>query len=296
MMRYKGLAYQRRDKNDTSKDKNGQDTTTPNFPTTSCQMMDFDLGSWVTNAKALVPVSDLIKIPSQREKLLKLIESPSNEEEDRNNDIPIMIQSMEERKGRSYPPFFIYLHINDLILHNCMLDPRAATNVMPLKVMKQLGLKINRPCRRVCGIDSKRIEACGLIKDLQIHLVAHPQISLLMDVVVIDVPNAWGMLLSRGWGAMLGGTLQMDLSYATIPLAENTFVTLHGEPERNYHVEDPQDSMNELMYEENDLGNYVVSNDFSMPPKVEIPELKKEESWKKNFDGAHSRTRTGVGI
>ena len=177
-----------------------------------------------------------------------------------------------------------------------MLDPGAATNVMPLKVMKQLGLKINRPCRRVCGIDSRRIEACGLIKGLQIHLVAHPQISLLMDVVVIDVPDAWGMLLSRGWGAMLGGTLQMDLSYATIPTADNTFVTLHGEPERKYHVEDPQDPMNELMYEQKEMGNYVVSMDVSMPSKMEIPEFEKEKSWKMNFDGAHSRTGTGAGI
>jgi hypothetical protein len=39
-----------------------------------------------------------------------------------------------------------------------------------------------------------------------------------MDVVVIDVPDAWGMLLSRKWVATLGGNLQMDLTYATIPI------------------------------------------------------------------------------
>jgi hypothetical protein len=38
-----------------------------------------------------------------------------------------------------------------------------------------------------------------------------------MDVVFIDVSDAWGMLFSRKWAANLGGSIHMDLSYATIP-------------------------------------------------------------------------------
>jgi hypothetical protein len=41
---------------------------------------------------------------------------------------------------------------------------------------------------------------------------------LVMTDVVIDIPNSWGMLLSRKFTAHLGGSLQMDLSYATIPI------------------------------------------------------------------------------
>ena len=37
-----------------------------------------------------------------------------------------------------------------------------------------------------------------------------------MDVVVVDVLVKVGMLLSRSWAAKLKGTLQMDMSYATI--------------------------------------------------------------------------------
>jgi hypothetical protein len=51
-----------------------------------------------------------------------------------------------------------------------------------------------------------------------------------MDVVVIDIPDVWGMLLSKEWDATLGGILQMDLSYATIPHPEGGFVTLYREP------------------------------------------------------------------
>jgi hypothetical protein len=36
-----------------------------------------------------------------------------------------------------------------------------------------------------------------------------------MNVLVIDVPNAWGMILSRPWDTTLGGSLRMNFSYAT---------------------------------------------------------------------------------
>jgi len=39
-----------------------------------------------------------------------------------------------------------------------------------------------------------------------------------MDIVVVDIPPKYDMLLSRSWGSKLQGTLQLDMSYATIPL------------------------------------------------------------------------------
>jgi hypothetical protein len=58
----------------------------------------------------------------------------------------------------------------------------------------------------VCGVYSKTIMVCGLIKDLGVILVAFPYISLMMDVIGIDIPDAWGMLLSIEWEETLGGS------------------------------------------------------------------------------------------
>jgi hypothetical protein len=38
--------------------------------------LNIDLGGWINNAKILVPVSEIMKIPSQREKLLKAVHEP----------------------------------------------------------------------------------------------------------------------------------------------------------------------------------------------------------------------------
>jgi hypothetical protein len=103
---------------------------------------------------------------------------------------------------------------------------------MTKKVME----RISRPYHNVCAMDSREIEVHGLIKDLLVHLVVFPYILVLMDVVVIDVLDAWGMLLSRDWGANLGGSIQMDLSYATIPTCDNTLVRLNREHERSVRI------------------------------------------------------------
>ena len=95
--------------------------------------------------------------------------------------------------------------------------------------MKQLSLNITRPYTRVCGFNSKPVEVEGIIKDLKASLARNPEISLLMDIIVIDIPNVWGMLLSRKWGATVGGHVQMDLSYATIPQSDGTPCILYME-------------------------------------------------------------------
>jgi hypothetical protein len=52
---------------------------------------------------------------------------------------------------------------------------------------------------------------------MPVKLAFHPEFIFKMDVLVIDVPSAWGMLLSRKWGAHMGGCLNMYFSFATIP-------------------------------------------------------------------------------
>jgi hypothetical protein len=77
-----------------------------------------------------------------------------------------------------------------------MLDFGASSNVMTRNVMEQLNLRISRPYHNVCAMDSRQIEVHGLIKDLQLHLAVYLDISVLMDVVVIDVQmhGVWSYL------------------------------------------------------------------------------------------------------
>jgi hypothetical protein len=115
-------------------------------------------------------------------------------------------------------PFYISLNIHDLILHNAMLDSGASHNLMPKAVMEKLGMEVTRPYKDLHSFDSSKVKCIGLIKDLCITLVQIPSKSMVMDVVVIDILPKYGMLLFRSWGAKLKGTLQLDMSYTTIPV------------------------------------------------------------------------------
>jgi hypothetical protein len=175
-----------------------------------------------------------------------------------------------DRGNEKNQPFFLSLLVNNHILHNCMLDSGASSNVMTKKVMEQLNLRISRPYHNICAMDSKTIEVHGLIKGLQVHLAAFPDIMIEMDIVVIDVPDAWGMLLSRKTTADLGGNLQMDLTYATIPTPDGAMFRLNRELERKYHVEDPKKPINELVYRELEMGCYEIQSNFLASVKEEL--------------------------
>ena len=115
----------------------------------------------------------------------------------------------------STPPFYVSLVIHDLLLHNCMLDSGASHNLMPRAIMEKLGLDITKKYHDLYSFDSGRVRSIGLIKYLVVSLDQIPTKNVLMDVVVVDIPPRFGMLLSRSWGAKLKGTLQLDFSYAT---------------------------------------------------------------------------------
>jgi len=141
----------------------------------------------------------------------------------------------------------------------------ASNNVMSLKFMNRLDLKVTRPYRNVCGINSRAILLCGLIKDLKVILATYLDISLLMDFVVIDVPDAWGMLLYRKWVATLGGILQMDFSYVTILTLEGDFFTLYREPVMGYQVEDPQKPTSGITYLNEMIGSFcTITNPITL--------------------------------
>jgi hypothetical protein len=106
-----------------------------------------------------------------------------------------------------FAPFYISLNIQNLILHNVMLDSCTSHNLMPKVVMEKLGLEVTIPYKEIHSFDSNKFKCIRLIKDLCITLVHIPSKNMVIDVVVTDIPPKYGMLFSRCWGAKLKGTL-----------------------------------------------------------------------------------------
>ena len=163
MQKFKGVTYQRK-ANEGPSTQNTPKVTIPNDANKSTDL-GFDLGNWLVNTKVLVPVLELCKIPGQKEKLLKILDSPTDSspstpleplsnppkpstlkkvtffdtvERTSNNvfvDPPIVLHTRDPRK-EDHPPFYVSLMIGELLLHNCMLDSGSSSNIMTKKVMQ----------------------------------------------------------------------------------------------------------------------------------------------------------------
>jgi len=175
--------------------------------------------------KISIPLVELVKNEAFKRPILEALElkaaRASNDYVNLQDDKPAVVLSpMTEPSDDNSPSFYVSLTIHDKILHNFLLDTGASHNLMPKVFMDELDLDITRPYHDLFYFDSMKVKCLGLIKDLAITLSQLPMKSMMMDIVVADVPPKFGMLLSRGWMKKLGGTLQNDLSYAIVPVLE----------------------------------------------------------------------------
>ena len=94
-----------------------------------------------------------------------------------------------------------------------------------------------------------------------------------MDIVVADVPAKFGMLLSRLWSAKLKGTMQMDFSYATIPIF-NQQRSLWRENRLKYMISSKECPENHPIYVvDTEMGSTIFFNYFE-PPKIPLVMMK----------------------
>jgi hypothetical protein len=206
--------------------------TLPNPTPTYDIQLNIDVANMFGKLNMTVPVTEVCKIPSVKREFLRILQLPTEKE-----DPAIVLKTMylDRRKDKN-PPFYLSLGMNGLCLNNCMLDSGASTNVISLKVMKQLDLKTTRPYENVCGIDSRRVKVLGVCEEIEVFLIYFPYIDILMDILVIDVPDACGILLSRTWSSSLGGFLSMNLTHAYIPMGDGTHVILDNIYKKDTHV------------------------------------------------------------
>jgi uncharacterized small protein (DUF1192 family) len=258
-----------------------------------------------------VPLTELIKHGEFKKRFSDLLKaeatSPSTDFISLQDERPaVVLGPMVEDRDDSSPPFYTSLNIHDKVLHNCLMDSGASHNLMPKVVMEELGLEVTRAYHDLYSFDSRRVQCLGVIKDLAVSLFQLPMKSMVMDIVVADVPPKFGMLLSRSWIKRLGGTLQMDLTYATIPVFGGEHRRLYREAQLAYIVSDEENPTNHPIYAlDTDLGSSLLQLTIESEPPLQIrKQLSLEQRmpspttsvWKMFFDGASSSIGAGAGV
>ena len=212
--------------------------------------------------KISVPFNELLRNNEYRDTITKMVRGQGELQSDileLTDDNPTISfgSKVESIDNEEVPPFYLSLNVHDMVVHNAMLDSGASHNLIPKGVVESLGLEVTRPYKDLYSFDSRRVKCLGLIKDMVVTLNKLPSKTIIMDVVVADIPPKFGVLLSRYWTSKLKGSLQMDMSYATIHVQDGS-KRLYSEKRTPYVVRS-QDKLevHHIYVVDTDLGSSI---------------------------------------
>ena len=111
----------------------------------------------------------------------------------------------------------------------------------------------------------------GVVENVEVFLKEYPEKVIHIDIVIVDVPDVWGMLLSRKFSSMLGGTLEMDLTYVYLPLKNGIIGRLPNVPVIGTYVQETSHPV------KNNKAHEQVMGDLPKSSPKDVSFAKKED-------------------
>jgi hypothetical protein len=126
--------------------------------------MKYNIVEDLSNMRITLPLMEVVKIPQERENILRLFDDPS-----RRMEVVVIntkqIQNTPTIKLRGkVPPFYISIENHDVALHNCLFDTSAENNIMSFPAMEVLDMtctKYYEIGEIIYVIDSRKVLAYG---------------------------------------------------------------------------------------------------------------------------------------
>jgi hypothetical protein len=213
----------------------------------------FSFESEIQKIKIPVPFLDLIKNEEFKRYLSKMLQLKSSSNSTdlvnlQDEKTIVILGPFIKDRDESYSPLYTSLNIHDKVLHNYLMDSGASHNLITKNFMDEIGLEITKTYHDLYSFDSRKVKCLGVIKDMVVTLFQLPMKSVVVDIVVVYVPPKFWMLLSRSWIKRLGETLQMDLSYVTIPVFGGEHRRLYRETQLAYIISDEANTKNHPIF------------------------------------------------
>lgn len=268
----------------------------------------FNVENELERVKIPIPLSELSKKPGYKNQVSKWLQNTYVDDE--SGVISLQAEKSAVVFGPSsymideiVPPFYVIVKTNDSILYNYMLDSRASHNLMQKTIMDHLNLDITRSYHDLYTFDSKRVPFLGLIKDLVVTLAQILVQSKMLNIVVTNIPPKFGMLLSRSCCAKLGGTLHMDMSYATILVYGGKQLRFYREVRFVHTVCKTYQPRNHIIYAIDQYfgyfqlsSNQILKSQVKIEDVIENPIPNQIDVWKLFFDGSCTNDRVGARV
>lgn len=63
---------------------------------------------------------------------------------------------------------------------------------------------------KIVQLNRTRVKLMGEMRDVSVKLASNSKVHHVIDVIVVDILDSYGILLSRDWSLKLGGYFTMD--------------------------------------------------------------------------------------
>jgi hypothetical protein len=119
-------------------------------------------------------------------------------------------------------------------------------------------------CRtKIIQLDRSHVKVMGELKDVMIRLASNSKVHQVIDVIVVDIPEAYGLILSRDRSAKLNGYFATDWSHLWLPFkGQPNKIKVDHERYMKHTVTDLNDTNEPMMFNHSILGNFCFETFF----------------------------------
>lgn len=115
------------------------------------------------------------------------------------------------------PPFLLTFEIFNWNVHSWLVDYGDSSNVMPYLVCKKLNANPHICKTKIIQLDNSNVNVMGKLKDVLICLTQKFKVHKTIDIIFLDILEAYGVILSRDWSAKINGYFSTDQSHLWLP-------------------------------------------------------------------------------
>jgi hypothetical protein len=126
-------------------------------------------------------------------------------------------QSSTVNTCRNVPPFLLNFEFFNRNVHDCMVDLGASSNIMPWSVFQKINAEVQPSSLKIIHLDQTSIKVIGELRNVLIRLSSNPKVHQVIDIIVVDIPEVYGLFLSRDWSKQLHDYFTMDWSHLWLP-------------------------------------------------------------------------------
>lgn len=233
------------------------------------------------------------------------------------------ISRIAGRSKSHTPPFLLNFEVFNKNLHNCLVDFGASSNILPKIVCEKLNVEPQKFIVHIMQLGRSQVEVIGELNQVTIRLSSNQKVCQVIDILVVDIPEFYSLILSRDWSENLHGYFATNWSHMSLSYnGKLNQIRVHHEKHKNCIITELEGENEPVAYSNNIIGNYSVESIFgnfneNTSPFLENSVISQVENysqtdtskcisfvdrpiveslfWKLYFDGSKSNDGAGAG-